>query len=251
MKPIKTLDTPPPGLALYLKKTPTDYAWDRFRDQDSDSYRELRGALVQLQHGLCGYCEQIVRNDDCQVEHVIPRSSTTLDHPHDLESANMLAGCKGGTATNLYGPETKGYDPYRVGDVSCGQAKGDVEDPNFIDPRTLPRQQSVFQVGPDGRMISDETACLDTGVTPERAQRTIDILGLNVNRLMRARANRWQTLNEVYSDCFEDADIIHRAAQAELLPDEDGNLPPFFTTNRSYFMPISNTLLAQSNGIWV
>ena len=251
MKPIKVLHFAPSGLAQYVKNRPKDYSWERFHDEDPASYRELRDALLQLQHGLCGYCEQTMPKDDCQVEHVIPRISSTNDHQHDLNPTNLLAGCKGGTARNLYGPETIHPDPDRFGDNSCGQAKGNTIEELFIDPRTLPKQGALFKVNASGSIVADEAACQGAGIPKCRVDRTIEILGLDVDRLKRAREKRWQSINKSYSNDFENPEVMRQAAQAELLPDAKGNLPPFFTTNRSYFMPLSNAVLAASNSIWV
>ena len=251
MKPIEVLHIAPSGLALYVKNEPIDYSWKRFHDEDRFSYRELRKALVQLQHGLCGYCEQTMPEDDCQVEHVIPRSSSIDGHPHDLDSTNMLAGCKGGTARSFYGPETRHPDPDRFGDYSCGQAKDNTRDELFIDPRTLPKQRSLFKVNPSGSIAADEAACQESGIPKYRVDRTIEILGLDVERLRRARKRRWQSINESYSMDFDNPEVMRQAAQAELFPDAKGNLPPFFTTNRSYFMPLSNAVLEASNSVWV
>ena len=58
-------------------------------------------------------------------------------------------------------------------------------------------------------------------------------------------------MNEQYADYFNDLEVMRRAAEAELLPDQNGALPPFFTTNRSYFMPLSDAVLAASDNVWV
>ena len=230
---------------------PIDYSWKRFHDEDPDSYRELRGVLQQLQHGLCGYCEQTTPKDDCQVEHVIPRSSSTLDPTCELIPTNLIAACKGGTAKNLFGPETGQPDPDRFGEPSCGQAKGYTLDELFIDPRTLPKRRSLFKVNASGSITADEVACQETGIAKCRVDRTIEILGLDVDRLKKAREKRWQSFNQSYSEHFDNSKVMQQAAAAELLPDAKGNLSPFFTTNRSYFMPFSDTVLAASDNIWV
>ena len=251
MKPIRTLGAAPPGLAKYLSDTQLNHSWPNFRDQADGSYQELRDALVQLQHGLCGYCEQVIPEDDTQVEHVIPQSVNTNGHRHDLDPTNMIACCKGGTATNLYGPETNQPDPDRVGDLSCGQAKGNTRYERLVDPRTLPKHPSLFNVGANGSIEADEAACQETGIAKNRVARTIEILGLDVDRLKRAREKRWQFINTIYSDHFDNPDVMQRAARAELLPNANGILPSFFTTNRSYFMQFSVLVLNESDDSWV
>ena len=49
------------------------------------------------------------------------------------------------------------------------------------------------------------------------------------------------------SDDFDNPEVMLRAAQAEFLPDVNGVLPRFFTTNRSYFMHFSEMILQQSD----
>ena len=251
MKPIKVLHFAPAGLAQYVKNKPANYGWTRFREEDQESYHELRETLSKRQHGLCGYCEQMMPRDDCQVEHVRPRSSSTRYHLYDLTPTNLIACCKGGSARNLYGPDTRHPDPDRFGDNSCGQAKGETVDPLFLDPRTLPREKSLLKVNALGQIFADEKACQETSILKSRVERTIEILGLRVDRLKRARERRWKFLNECYSEYFSDSQVIRKAADAELSQDPQGNLPPFFTTNRSYFMPYSDDVLKASEHIWV
>ena len=251
MKPIKVLHSAPAGLVCYVMKGPNDLSWNRFHNDDPDAYRELRDALLLLQHGLCGYCEQIIPTEDCQVEHVIPRSSNTNGHPHDLSTHNLLASCKGGTPRDLFGPETRQHDPDRFGDLSCGQLKGDLLDKLFIDPRTLPQNRALFRVASNGNIEADSNACLATGMPKDRVDRTIKILGLNCDRLKRAREKRWHMINDIYKEYLDNPQLMRRVAKAELLPDKNRILPPFFTTNRSYFMPFSEGILAKSNGVWV
>lgn len=230
---------------------PIDYSWNRFHDDDPAAYRELRDVLLLLQHGLCGYCEQAIPIEDCQVEHVIPRGSNTNDHLHDLSSYNLLASCKGGTARNLFGPETRQYDPDRFGDLSCGQLKGDSRDELFIDPRTLPKSRALFRVDSNGNIEADADACVAIGIPKARVDRTIKILGLNCDRLKRAREKRWHAISDIYKEDFDKPQFMRQVARVELLPNENGILPQFFTTNRSYFMPFSEGVLAESNYMWV
>ena len=252
MKPIRILDGAPSGLSQYLAQPHPNQSWTHLRNHaGSWPYLQLRGALVQRQHGLCGYCEQTIPSDDCQVEHVIPQSHTTNGNQHDLDHTNMIACCLGGTAVNLYGKNTTQPDPDRVGDLSCGQAKNNIHDTHFIDPRNLPVLRSLFRVRSNGKIDADEEACRKTGISKSDVERTIEILGLNVGRLKRARSKRWNTINELYRDHLSNPDVMRRAAQAELLPDGHETLPRFFTTNRSYFGPHNDRAITHGNTSWV
>ena len=251
MKPITILNGAPAGLRQYLAQPPQNPSWQNFRDQAGNSYHQLRDALVGLQHGLSGYCEQKIPRDDTQVEHVIPRSADTNGNDHELDHTNMIACCKGGTAVNIYGPKTIQPDDDRVGDESCGQAKGNIQDELVLDPRNLPILRSLFRVRSNGKIEADPEACCQTGISVESVNRTITILGLDVERLRSARSKRWARINEVYKDSFNNHTSIRLAAQAELLPDSGGTLPPFFTTNRSYFRQYADPVLASGNCAWV
>ena len=251
MKPVKGLDSAPPKLALYLNSGPSTKNWVAFHQTDTAAYTQLRDTLVQLQHALCGYCEQILVEGDCQVEHVIPRSSDPTCHSFDLDPANLLAACKGGSAGSFFGADALQPDPSRVGEESCGQAKGNIVDSLFIDPRNLPISRLLFKVSSDGGISPDQEGCRETGISEGRVERTIEILGLDVDRLKSERQTRWHDINAAYSDYFDDPEVMRQAARAELLPDERGVLPRFYTTNRSYFASFGESVLAESIDIWV
>lgn len=257
MKRIRTLSDPPQGLATYLEECANGkVGWELFRDHSAGvSYRELAQTLVALQHGLCGYCEIDLIATDRQVEHVIPRSDPSRGTTEELNCDNMIACCLGGTAKNLHGTEAADDDerflePARR-NISCGQAKDQTRDPAFVDPRTLPELPSVVKVNPNGEIEADSFACATCGVDATHVNRTIEILGLNVDRLRSSRAKHWSALSRNWSDYFDDRDVMEAAARSELLPQSNGHLPRFFTTSRSYFAPYGESILQQNVHRWV
>ena len=251
MKPIKGLDSATPGLASYLSSGPRNCLWPTFQQEDAAAYRELRDRLVERQRGLCGYCEQRLVEGDCQVEHIVPRSLDKKGHAFDLDYSNMLASCKGGSANDYFGPKTVQHDAARVGDESCGQAKGDINDNLFIDPRSLPQERLLFKIKFDGSIEPDEEACHQTGIDRGRVDRTIDILGLDVDRLKRERAKFWEDISSVYENHLGNKEAMLQAARAALLPNENGILEKYFTTTRSFFAPICDSFLAESPDTWI
>ena len=251
MKPITILNNAPVGLRQYLAEAPQNPSWQNFRDQAGNSYNQLRDALARLQHGLCGYCEQRIPVDDTQIEHVIPRSADTNGNHHELDHTNMIACCKGGTAVNTYGPKTIQHDNDRVGDESCGQAKGNTQDELLLDPRNLPILRSLFRVRPNGKIEANPEACYATGISEASVNRTIAILGLDVGRLRSARSKKWADINEAYKDFLHDETVMRLAAKAELFPNNGGTLPKFFTTTRSYFQHYADSVLAGGDCTWV
>ena len=256
MKRIRKLRGPTPGLADYLQHEQSDPSWEGFRDhQAGTAYRELVATLIALQHGICGYCEIDLNDLDRQIEHMIPRSDTARGSSGALDPANMIVCCTGGTSKNLFGPEAKADEerflpPPRI-NASCGQAKGNRWDEDFIDPRKLPALPSVTKVRLDDRIEADRDACSRVDIPADLVNKTIEILGLSVERLRLARENRWNSLNDSWVEYFDDSKVLQAAARIELLSDENDPLPKFFTTNRSYFSPYGEGILAEPPQDWI
>ena len=256
MKKIRELNKPTSGLAEYLNFVGTNANWNEFRSHNSGaSYNELRDTLTQNQHGLCAYCEIAIKEWRRQVEHVIPQSDDELDKSKDLSIANMVACCMGGTMPTDNLEDDHYLEPVKR-NMSCGQAKGDQNDENFIDPRILPALPSLMRVIDNGLIEADENACQTAGFLPDHVTRTIEILNLNSERLRSAREKRWKGLDEEWQqiDDIDDPDMINDWIRSELMPDEDGRLVSFFTTTRSYFgtfSTLSEPILAQQPQIWI
>ena len=250
MKRIRALDGPTPGLADYLDCDGEPASWDGFRShQAGAAYRELIEALCSIQHGLCGYCEIDITEQDRQVEHFIPRSHGQQGRACALDPANMMACCKGGTCSTA-ADTARWQEPVRR-NRSCGEAKQDLVDPDLVDPRMLPALPSLIQVRFDGTITADEAACAHAAIDAGSIGTTIDILGLNVERLRLAREKRWQALSEIWQEYLGDPDMMAAVARTELSPGEDARLPRFFTTSRSYFASLGEEILAQAPQAWI
>ena len=78
----------------------------------------------------------------------------------------------------------------------------------------------------------------------------IEMLNLNAERLRFAREKRWNDLVEI-SEGIDDPETMDVWVRAVLMPDEDGNLAPFFTTARCYFHPIGERILAEDPHAWI
>ena len=252
MKRIRTLPVPTPGLANYLAQSIVRSDWGDFRSNYQKAYRELRNTLVELQHGLCGYCEIDLIEHDIQVEHVIPQSDPKSGAAQALNHANLIACCRGGAANEFASDGLD--DAARFGDRSCGQAKDRNNTPDFIDPRNLPDLPSLLQVQPDGIVIANATACAASAIAEEKIQKTIDILQLNVERLRQARENRWNDLKQLWDSYIADDEVIQAAVREDLLLNSAYVLPRFFTTSRSYFMSfgvLGECVLAEPPQAWI
>ena len=114
-----------------------------------------------------------------------------------LDPENMIACCKGGTRKT---DDDARWQPPARRNRSCGEAKQDLADPDFIDPRMLPALPSLTRIRFDGRMTVDEAACAIAGIDAGRVNRTINILGLNVGRLRQAREKRWRALSDQWRE---------------------------------------------------
>ena len=206
---------------------------DGFRAHRSGkSYRELRCALAGRQHGLCGYCEMELPVGRRQVEHVTPRSDPERGAARALDVRNMMACCFGGTLRTAREPDQ--YLPPVKENMSCGQKKGNDTIPDFVDPGELPEIPPLTRVTSSGHIEADEHACIAAGWEADRIAGTIEFLGLNVERLRRAREERWKALEDAWKSHYDEKDTMRAAACEELLP-ENGRLRRFFTTSRSYF----------------
>lgn len=252
MKRIRALDGPTCGLSDYLECDGTQANWEGFRSHrrqaDKTAYSELIEALQSFQHGLCGYCEIKLTELNRQIEHVIPQSDPNQGPARVLDPTNMLACCKGGTrktddAAQWLAPVKR--------NLSCGQAKEDSVYLDFVDPRMLPALPSLVRVRFDGEITVDEIACADAAIDTNKVKRTIEILGLNVERLRVAREKRWRALSDNWREYYDDQEVMMEAARTELSLGHDGNLPTFFTTSRSYFFPLGEDILAEAPQAWI
>ena len=207
MKRIRKLSHPTPGLDTYLaEKGNNTKDWEEFRSHKAGaSYRELAETLMDIQHGLCGYCETDIDKRDRQVEHVVPQSDPQQGAARALDHANMIACCKGGTFHT--DDDERWREPVRH-NRSCGEAKGNSTDAGFIDPRTLPALPSLTRVHPNGNIEADTDACKKHGIAAVRVKRTIKILRLNVERLRLAREKRWNALSDNWKADFDNPQVM-------------------------------------------
>ena len=258
MKKIRELNTATPGLAEYLNSAGANANWNVFRDHNQGaSHKELTEKLIAVQHGLCGYCEINLTETDRQIEHVIPRNDPQHGAAREVDVTNMIACCKGGTSSTFaHSERSSDEDRYREpvkDNMSCGQAKGDRNEMVFLDPRKLSALPSLTKVLVNGEIEVDEKACESEGIPVARVRKTIEILNLNSERLRLVRAKQWNDLEEESEqlDGLEDPDTMNAWIRSVLIPDENGQLTPFFTTNRSYFDPLSELILAQPPQTWI
>lgn len=259
MKCLAGLATAPPAHLAFHADDSIEKTWESLRDHQA--YRELRDALADRQHGLCAYCEIDLIPGDISIEHIVPRSDSVRGKDLAFDHANMLAICRGGGNAAVFGPDVRQPDPRRVlppidKNLSCGQAKRDLPASDFVDPRDVPRSPSIIGVGEDGTIAGVSDGCRSQGIDLKSVDGHIERLKLNVERLRIRRETIWRELAmsfEVIRDLPEDQHTDHFTALAEsqLLPNHDDKLAPFFTTTRSFFGPLAETILARPPQPWV
>ena len=258
MKRIRELNKPTLGLAEYLDTVDNNVNWEEFRDHNaSASYNELIEKLIDVQHGLCGYCEINLVELDRQIEHVIPQGDPKQGASREVDVTNMIACCKGGTSpvfasSERSNDEDRYLEPVKD-NMSCGQAKGGLNDAEFLEPRKLPALPSLTKVLVDGRIEGDENACESVDIPATRVTHTIEILNLNAERLRLAREKQWNNLEEEANQIGDpdDSDIMEAWIRSVLMPDDAGRLVSFFTTTRSYFGPLAKRVLEQQPQEWI
>lgn len=252
MKRIRTRNEPTPGLAKY-RQTAADPSWSGFRRlRHQRAYRELRNALLDLQHGLCAYCEASLDEERCQIEHVVPRSDPRSGAHRELDVANMVVGCLGGAEAGPPGDVGSEDDlplPSSA-NLSCGQKKGGRVSPDFMDPRAIPAAPALVRVDGSGRIESDAASCRSAGASTEQVTRTVEFLNLNAARLRQERRRRWRSLVR-RATAARDRRTREAWVRSELLPGRDDRLVGFLSTARSFFGPLGERILAEPPRDWI
>ena len=237
-----------PGLSDYRRRAGDGATWRGYRRGlvGQRRYRQLVESLADLQHGLCGYCEIDLREGDRQVEHVVPISDADRGPALALDATNLIACCLGGASDD---PEVR-QDHERFSGESCGLAKRDKTVPECVDPRNLPELPSLTRVRPDGRIEADASACQAAERSARDVEKTIEILGLNVLRLRRARRDYRNNLMQMVPRYQGDSNATRIWVRNRLLP-QNGSMRKFFTTSRSYFGEFGERILAEEPRDWV
>ncbi len=260
MKRIAGLSAAPDGLRRYLADPLTIKTWKDFGSFEAGvAKRELTEVLVARQHGLCAYCEIALIPNDTGIEHFVAQSDPMDGATRSLDYRNLMAVCRGGSNTLFGKPgcdDPKRYLPSPEKGRCCDHAKGDRPSADFIDPRDTSAQPSLFTVDLEGGIGANEDSCKEHIVSVDKVKAHIGRLGLDIRLRRNARREVWEELfnaYEVYKDRAPtelDALLVD-LARSQLLPNEAGNLAPFFTTARSFFGPLAERILAEAPQSWV
>jgi uncharacterized protein (TIGR02646 family) len=272
MKHVPRLRAEPSPLAEYRRDHPTDAtadgqdattAWTGFRDDPS--YQELRSELVRLQQGLCGYCERRLTHPDGQlvganqqIEHVLPKSS---GHGRVLDWTNFMLCCAGNAFQHVL-DRPKGRQ--RRNNISCGQHKEDQQLPAGCDPRDFPFLSRLTDVGIDGVISANYSACVEHGISPQDLEHALNkILNLNCESLRKARQEivgnivgevLWlveMLKSRLDLDREREQQFVDLIAHGCLAPDSHGHLRSFWTTERQYLEPWSSLWLSRNANLFL
>ena len=113
------------------------------------------------------------------------------------------------------------------------------------------RFQHWSRFGDTGEIEADADACAAAGTPAQHVVHSIGVLGLDVRRLQQARRKRWSDLIRMFEDGLDDPAVITAVARQELTPGENGELPAFFTTARSFFGPVAEAVLGEFPQAWI
>jgi len=134
-----------------------------YEDLSSTTKEEVKFSLMQEQGYICCYCERRLTDDDSHIEHFNPRSNNAVN---PLDYANMLCSCQN---------QLEQGEPRH-----CGHLKGDWFDNQLLVSPLDPDCGGHFACTADGKIQPARKS-------DDAATRTIEKLGLNINKLNALR----------------------------------------------------------------
>jgi len=223
----------PDCLRNFCRENPGCKDWDSFRDNNPDSYRELKRAIFTQQSFLCSYCEENLPEDDSskqRIEHFHPKSDQTAENNWTFDWNNMLGVCLGGSREH---PIELHCDASKERNVTTDTCEG-----FMLNPLNMP-EECLFMVDRStGKLLADENICLRTTVANnhfstvrELVDNTIKILNLNCDRLNKKR----KKVIAEYEKMRKDLRLKHfkGSIRTEIARRWfEHNIPSFFTTRR-------------------
>jgi len=212
-------------------------------DNHGITYKKIKERIIADQGGLCAYCEAKMDRipNDCRenfrVEHFCPKH---VSGPPNwaLKWGNLLGCCHGGSV---------GHDAGR--ELSCDAKKGGNDFRNrILDPLAITALDRIFLYDTvteeKGKMEIDFETCPTAAKI--LAENTITLLGLNVRRLMRLRA---EVVDAIYGQIqigldnnLSHEDAIKEVVRAQFGQPQSG-WPAFFTLIRIILLPASDDFL--------
>lgn len=134
-----------------------------YEDLSGTTKEEVKFSLMQEQGYICCYCERRLTDDDSHIEHFNPRSNNAVN---PLDYANILCSCQN---------QLEQGEPRH-----CGHLKGDWFDNQLLVSPLDPDCVGHFAYTADGKIQPARKS-------DDAATRTIEKLGLNINKLNALR----------------------------------------------------------------
>jgi len=254
----------PQELSQYRNSHPHDN-WNKFRgSRGKRRYKAVANKLKSDQGGICAYCEidLKIRNttagrDDFRVEHFIPKSKTTPQHNYHLDWSNLLGVCHGGSeslvvdATDRFTAPDLHCDAYKDQDKTIDRSQ------DILNPLSVPAFPPLFtfsrnvDTSKNGIMSVIPDNCTISGISVEKAKKTIDYLNLNHQQLKKARGKILNTLNaDLRAERAKGIELkaaLQKMCKIYLSKKADGTWSPFFSTIRAYLGSEAEEYLKQTN----
>ena len=272
MKHVRRPGVEPPSLAAYRVAWPDEerrpaseakIVWEGFKS-DPTAYHDLLRSLVNVQQGLCLYCEQRLVDStgslvphDYQVEHVLPKSGGPR---RALDWTNLALACAGGTYPH-HPDWSRQHSDER--NNSCGQTKLDKELPARCDPRDFSLLDGPVEVGLDGRAAANHERCGAAGISPGDLSDVIEqLLNLNCERLRKARQDVGDNLRSWIVPLLRELLSAHLSPDQQramtdltvagrLQPDQSGHLRRFWSTERGALGDIAEAWIRANQGMFI
>ncbi len=181
--------------------------WKRFGKPYKEKFTQV---LIDEQGGICCYCEQKLKIDDCHLEHLLPQKLDTFSESL-FDYKNLLCSCQ---------QVLKKGEPRH-----CGNSKGSWYDKDLLVSPLDRSCESKFNYNSDGTIES----------TDEASKQTIIHLQLAIDKLNSLRASAIEpfiidpiTFEEISE---EEAHLFAK----EYLKQKDGKYNEFYTTIKYLF----------------
>jgi hypothetical protein len=164
---------------------------NRFRD--TECYKIIIDCLLINQNQLCAYCECKIINNNKQIELFILKSLTTDKLDYIFGFSKLFICYKGGSNISKNNLITS---KYIKNNLSCGQKKGSTNpEGRCLNPYELP-DFSIFKLYLTNEsnilLVPDEDKCRDAKIDINLVFSTIEILGLNYDRLSKKRYKNYK-----------------------------------------------------------
>ncbi len=209
---------------LKKKKESSDKIKSENTTEEWGGYKkELRLNLLELQKGLCAYCENSLCTElGCHIEHIEPQSSNP---PLAYEYTNLILSCI--NSDSLRDAKVKVENG-----ISCGHAKQNKFDADLFIKPTFKDCERYFWYKDNGEIVPNLQLNEDD---VSKANYTIDSLRLNCNRLKRERE---QILVEGYNSILaliNKHDALDKFIEQQLSCLENGYLPSYINVRKQHF----------------